>query len=593
MIVETQQRPGQIVFTNKARCRDCYRCVRVCPVKAIRMAHGQAFVDPDRCISCGTCIRECPQGAKSFRNDVEKAAAIVSQGGVIAASVAPSFAGVLSEWERRRLPSALRKLGFTYVGETAIGAYMVARKTAELVNAEPDRAHVCTACPAAVSYVEQYRPDLAETLTPIVSPMLAHARHIKARFGPDAKVIFIGPCVAKKAEAERPEHEGLVDCALTFTELFEWLDQQGITLQECEESWFDEEPGGDARFFPVEGGSLRTADLTADLLATQTMSVSGIDELREALDELDNLDEGVLIEPLFCPQGCVAGPGIRREQNVYERRRELLEYAREHPGASSDSAEIEADLETRFEARAVDQGAPITEEQIREALARTGKVSPEDELNCGACGYASCRDKAIAVIRGLAEPEMCIPYMRRLAEQRTDRIIDTSPNGIVILDERLTIISMNPAFRRMFMCSDAVLGRKISYLMDPDPFERLVACETDLIEMVGKHEKYGLICHQIIYPLREEHQYVGIFVNITRSQADRATLDRMRNQTIEQAQQLLEHQIRMAQQIGQFLGESAAQGEKLVENLMRMAHEEAEGLDKEAEDWRPGTSMSK
>ncbi|NSW57703.1 MAG: 4Fe-4S binding protein [Armatimonadetes bacterium] len=591
--MERQQRPGQIVFTNKARCRDCYRCVRVCPVKAIRMEHGQAFVDPDRCISCGTCIRECPQGAKSFRNDVEKAGAIVSQGGMVAASIAPSFAGVLSEWERRRLPSALRKLGFGYVGETAIGAYMVARKTADLVNAEPDKVHVCTACPAAVSYVEQYRPDLAETLTPIVSPMLAHARHIKARFGPDAKVIFIGPCVAKKAEAERPEHAGLVDCALTFTELFEWLEQQGITLQECEESWFDEEPGGNARFYPVEGGSLRTADLTADLLATQTMSVSGFEELKEALDELDSLDDGVLIEPLFCPQGCVGGPGIRREQNLYERRRELLEFAREHPGAPTESAAVDADLCTWYGPRAVDEGEPITEEQIREALARTGKVSPEDELNCGACGYASCRDKAIAVIRGMAEPEMCIPYMRRLAEQRTDRIIDTSPNGIVILDERLTIISMNPAFRRMFMCSDAVLGRKISYLMDPDPFERLVAGETDLIEMVGKHDKYGLICHQIIYPLREERQYVGIFVNITRSQTDRATLDRMRNQTIEQAQQLLEHQMRMAQQIAQFLGESAAQGEKLVENLMRMAHEEAEGVDKEAEDWRPGTSTWK
>ncbi len=590
--METPQIASQIVFTNKARCRDCYRCVRVCPVKAIRMQHGQAFVEGDRCICCGTCIRECPQGAKSFRDDTSRAAALIAGGGLVAASVAPSFAAVFGEWERRRLPSVLRKLGFGYVGETAIGAYLVAQRTAEVVAADGDQPHICTACPAVVSYIEGYRPALVGLLTPVVSPMIAHARHLKQTLGAATHVVFLGPCVAKKAEAERPEHEGLVECVLTFAELCDWLEREGLSLQECEESSFDEQPLGEARFFPLAGGSIRTAELSADLLAAENVAVSGFDEVREALASLEAAPAPVLVEPLFCPQGCVGGPAIPRDHNLHDRRRQLLAYAREHPGAVPPPAPAGVTLDTGFAHRIIASQHEVTEADIRRVLELTGKVSAEDELNCGACGYPSCREKAIAVVRGMAEPEMCIPYMRRLAEQRSDRIIDTSPNGIVIVDERLTILSMNPAFRRMFMCTEAVLGKRISYLMDPDPFEQLVAGTRELVETVVRHERYNLVCHQILYPLPEEQQYVGIFVNITTSQADREKLDKLRAQTIAQAQELLQHQISMAQQIGQFLGESAARGEKLVENLMGMAGEREAGP-KEGDDWLADTYTSR
>jgi transcriptional regulator with PAS, ATPase and Fis domain len=185
----------------------------------------------------------------------------------------------------------------------------------------------------------------------------------------------------------------------------------------------------------------------------------------------------------------------------------------------------------------------------------------------------------VAVIRGLAEIEMCIPYMRRLAERRTDRIIETSPNGIVILDEHLDILSMNGAFRRMFVCSDAVAGKRISYLMDPEPFERLSTGRETMVEMTVRHERYNLVCHQILYPLPEERQYVGIFVNITHSRTSRKQLDELRAQTLLQARELLDHQVGLAQQIAQFLGESTARGEQLVENLMRLASENGQSGD--------------
>ncbi len=578
-------RPGQVVFTNKARCRDCYRCVRVCPVKAIRMHKEQAFVVPERCISCGTCIRECPQGAKSFRNDVEHAARLIASKQIVSASVAPSFAAVFSDWEQKRLASALRKLGFSYVAETAVGAYHVAKKTADIIHNRPNRSHICTACPAVVRYVERYQPDLVDLLVPVVSPMLAHARHLKERLGLETKVVFIGPCVAKKAEAEDPQNEGFVDCVITFTELVEWLKRESISMASLEESAFDETPEGDARFFPLVGGSVRTAAMSTDLLAQNVVSVSGFSEVQEALAGIRGAS-AVVVEPLFCPQGCINGPAVAVESNVYQRRKDVLDYAGQNQGQPPANDEDYSHLITRFNPQAID--GEVAEEEIRRILEKTGKTRPEDQLNCGACGYSTCRDKAKAVVRGMAEVEMCIPYMKRLAEQRTDRIIETSPNGIVILDERLNIIHMNPAFRRFFMCSEAVCGKRISYLMDPDPFEKLASGSETSIELVVKHERYNLIAHQILYPLREEKQYVGIFVNITHSQASQEKLTQLRAQTILQARELMEHQISMAQQIGKFLGESTARGEALVENLMRLAGDEknaSDGKGKKGNNW--------
>jgi PAS domain S-box-containing protein len=592
----TPDLPCQVVFTNKARCRDCYRCVRVCPVKAIRMHDGQANVVDSRCIGCGTCVRECPQGAKSYRHDVERTRRLIGSGLPVAASVAPSFAAVYPPSQRRRLPSALRQLGFAYVGETAVGAYHTARETAAVAEAYPDRCYVSSACPALVRYVEQYRPELIDHLVPVVSPMLAHARHIHARMPGETRIVFIGPCVAKKAEAERPEHAGLVDCVLTFVELEEWFRSEGIDLAACEESDFDESPEGEARLFPLEGGSVRTSGWSTDLLDGNVVAASGFAEICTALDGLESPGGPRLIEPLFCPQGCINGPAMTCARNLYLCRGDVLEYSAARPGRTPEERRYR-DLKTEFVVRAADAAPPVTEEQIRHVLEITGKSREEDQLNCGACGYANCRDKAVAVIAGMAEPEMCIPHMKRLAEQRVDRTIETSPNGIVILDEHLKILHMNPAFRKFFMCSDAVCGQPVSYLLDPEPFERLASGQEQLIEMTVEHKPYNLVCHEILYPLREERQYVGILVNITHSRTSQEKLDRLRTQTVVQARELLEHQIEMAQRLAQFLGENTAKGEDLVEKLMLLADEEggpaAKREGNKSEQWLRDTYTSK
>jgi iron only hydrogenase large subunit-like protein len=538
-------------------------------VKAIRVVDGQAVVDDARCIACGTCVRECPQEAKSYRNDVARAALLVKRGGA-AATVAPSFAAFFGPETRRRLPDALRRLGFTHVAETAVGAFEVARATAEAVAAEPGKPHVCTACPAVVSYIEQYEPDMTPHLVSVVSPMLAHAMKIRRERGPETPVVFIGPCVAKKAEIERIENTGLVDVALTFTELQEWLDQEGIDPAACAESDFDDTPGGDARFFPVPGGLAKTAALHTDLVAPETLAVSGFEEFREAVGSLRARPGAVLLEPLFCAQGCVNGPGMTAGENMFARRSELIAFAAGEPFALPTEPVDTAALKKQYGSRKP-LPRPPDEAAIREVLERTGKAGPEDQLNCGACGYPTCRDNAVAVLSGMATPDMCIPHMRRRAEQRSDKIMETTPNGVVILNDRLEILVMNPAFRRMFQCGDAALGKHISYLMDPEPFEQAARAAGDVHEATVRHERYDLICHQLVYALPGENQYAGILVNITNSHATQEKLKSLRSETLRKAHELMEHQVRAAQEMAQYLGESTARSEELLRNIQSMA----------------------
>jgi len=575
--------PGPVVFTNKARCRDCYRCVRICPVKAIRVVDGQAAVDPNRCIACGSCVRECPQGAKSVRDDLHRARQLLAGPRPVAISVAPSFAGFFEDWECERLPSVLRQLGFKHVAETASGAWHVAQATARHVQEYPGRTHLCSSCPAFVRYVERYCPAASERLVPVVSPMLAHARLIREQLGSDFAVVFVGPCVAKKVEADQSRAEFHVDCALTFNDLRRWLGEEGLDLASCEESRFDETPGGSARLFPIEGGSLKTADLVCDLTSDESVVISGAEEIKTAL-ATPFPPEVKLVEALFCPQGCIQGPagGSKDSLGMVARQRVLAYAAARGPGETPASHIL---LAATYPSHPVPEGR-FSEESIRAVLARSGKTTAEDELNCGACGYDSCRAKAIAVLQGLAEPEMCIPFMRLQAERRSDRIMESSPNGIVILDSRLHILGLNPSMKRLFACSDALLGQHISRLLDPQPFEDALARRQGTIDGVVRSERYGIVYRHLIYPLAEDEQVVGIFLNLTEGTQSREALEHLQAETVLQAQQLLDHQIHMAQTLTRLLGESTAQGETLVNKLVDLAASSS-GAGRAAKDFDP------
>ncbi|MBU2553135.1 MAG: 4Fe-4S binding protein [Bacteroidetes bacterium] len=556
-----------VIYTNKAACRDCYRCVRACPVNAISVINGQAQVIASRCIACGTCVNECPQGAKSYRSDLEKLDDMIKSAEKLAFSIAPSFAALFSPWGQKRLPSALRALGAVYVGETAIGAYESAQATAEAVEKNPEKQHICSACPAVVNFIEKYYPALTPVITPVVSPMIAHARMMKKSLGTEVKVVFVGPCTAKKDEAARIEHQGLVDAVLTFDELQQLLLANKIELRNCEESDFNANPQGHARYYPVEGGLLKTAGLGVSCDSDRVVAVSGEKKLRQSLETLMHNKKPMVIEPMFCNGGCVHGP-VGLQNNSFLNRNAVIEYARNHPGMAAVNKKTEVSFHQPFNHKAGLHVPEYTEDQILEVLAKTGKESVENQLNCGACGYESCRDKAIAVLEGIAELEMCIPYMRRLAEQKSDLILESDPNGIVILDDKLQIVAMNPAFRKMFFCTDALLDKKISYLIDPDPFEKLLLNPTEVVKKTVTYKSYNLMCHQMHYHIKESNQMVGIFVDITDTFMTREKLKEVKRDTLLQARELIDHQVDMAQEIARFLGESSARGEMLMKKLM-------------------------
>ncbi|MHB1458107.1 MAG: [Fe-Fe] hydrogenase large subunit C-terminal domain-containing protein [Armatimonadota bacterium] len=569
--------PNQgIITTNKARCRDCYRCVRVCPVKAIRLSDGQAQVDLERCIICGTCVRECPQQAKQVRCDLAQVRDIIAGGGQIIASVAPSYIAAFSDYGGGLFPALLKRLGFTMVTETAVGAEFVARDTARLIEEEP-QPHVTSACPAIVNLIAQYHPWALDKITPIVSPMIAHARYLKKKYGEDAKVIFIGPCAAKKGEAEQPDLLGVVDAVITFDELRMWIDTETIKKDQLRSVDMDDIPACHARLFPLEGGLAKAASMRPDLLRQDFAVVSGQEEVDEMLENLRNGSTIRLFEALLCPSGCISGACFGDGRDVFHRRNKILQHEKRSQKKATESqisaAMENLDLHRNLSAHPV-QLPEFSDHAIREVMSKTGKLTAEDELNCGACGYGSCRDNAIAVLTGMAESTMCIPWMRKVAERKSLQIIEASPNGIVIIDSSLRIRQFNPAFAKIFSCTPGIVGKPLSTLMDPEDFEKVLARAVDRItNKAVSYPNYHVSGSMNIYRLEDEDLVVGILANVNKSTEGLSRLDQIRDETLENAQQVIEKQMRMAQEIAGILGETTSETRVLLHKLTSLMKE--------------------
>jgi len=421
---------GTIITTIKQNCRRCYTCVRDCPAEAIRIEDGQAFVVDERCIACGNCTLVCSQNAKAYLSGLERASWLLEEDAPVAALLAPSFPAGF-DVPAAQLVGAFRAAGFEYVVEVAQGADLVSRAYAEYLEANPTGVHIATACPAVSEYVRKYHPEMVDRLVPIVSPMIATALAVKELYGDDVRCVFVGPCVAKKAEARDPLLPPVIDEVLTLQEAHRLLAARGVDPAKAAEAGWDAPAAGRARVFPLPGGLLDAAGMDRGMLDPDVLVVSGHDETVEVLDSLSEADTGqtLLVEALMC-RGCYCGPGISSSEPGLLRKRRVGEYVAEcrrrevaeAAGAGGEPAGPPADAFPGLVlGRAYtpdDQRLPEpTEDEIREILGRTNKFFPEDELNCGACGYPTCRAKAVAVYSGMAEDAMCLPFMIDQAER--------------------------------------------------------------------------------------------------------------------------------------------------------------------------------
>lgn len=406
-----------VVRTIESKCKRCYSCIRNCPANAIRVENGQATVLFDRCVACGYCVRVCPQNAKMIRDGTQHALQLLSDTSPVIAIIAPSFPAAFDSCAPGQVVAALKKLGFSKVMEVAFGADLVAEEYQKINSTGVMPVLISSPCPVVVNFIEKYFPDLLLFLAPVVSPMIALGRVIKESYQPEAKVVFIGPCVAKKREMEDTKISGVIDEVLTFQELANLFVQQGIIPADLPEKTFDGPVAGLGRIFTVSGGLLKTAALGNDLLQNDIIVTEGRDRVLDALEKVhEGKIEAEILDLLFC-EGCINGPRMLNDLSVFIRKDRVVNYFRDHDSAAK-RTEHQKDKEKyrhinlrREFTREMLPSKHATEAQIREVLAVTGKFSPEDELNCGSCGYPTCRQKAIAVIQGLAEAEMCLPYM--------------------------------------------------------------------------------------------------------------------------------------------------------------------------------------
>jgi signal transduction histidine kinase/NAD-dependent dihydropyrimidine dehydrogenase PreA subunit len=424
-----------IVTTSKDRCRRCYSCVRRCPAKAIRVRAGQAEVIPDRCVACGRCVRVCTQNAKQVHDNLPDARRWIAQGNAVL-MLAPSFAAACPPLRPGQLIAALRRAGFAGIYEVAFGADLVARVYQERYQREPGALTISTPCPAAVGYIQKFAPELLAYLSPVDSPMTAMAKVLKQRLRPGCRTIFAGPCTAKIQEARDPQVSPWVDGVLTFPELRELLaTEAGGNLAELSDEDFDPPHSMTGGIFPVPKGLLRTAELPDDLLANEVSDVVGTEAFSDVVERLhQRVQNGSIgdletrfFDVLFC-RGCIAGPMMPGSESQLVRKERIVAWMRARR-ASVDKQQWQRDVQayadldlSRSFVPDGQRNAQPTEAELRAILARTGKLTPQDELNCRACGYRSCRDKARAVFNGQAEVDMCLPFIIDRLEATVDSL---------------------------------------------------------------------------------------------------------------------------------------------------------------------------
>lgn len=536
---------------KKSNCKNCYKCIRHCPVKSIRFSGNQAHIIGNECILCGQCFVVCPQNAKEIVDETEKVKVLLQTGAPVVVSLAPSFIANYDGVGIESMRSALKKLGFFDVEETAIGATIVKREYDRMLKEDGRDIVISSCCHSVNLLIQKYFPRALPYLADVLSPMQAHCADIKRRM-PDAKTVFIGPCVSKKDEAEH--YKGLVDAVLTYEELTNWLRDEKITLNENVTA----EPASRARFFPTTGGILKT--MVQDAPGYTYMAIDGTENCIAALREIESGKiHHCFIEMSACVGSCVGGPVMEKyHRSPVKDYMAVANFAgeRDFDVVQPDIVSIKKSFEW-IERRA---GEP-SETEIAAILRKMGKYRPEQELNCGTCGYNTCRDKAIAIYQGKAEISMCLPFLKDKAESFSDTIVNNSPNALIVLNENLEVQQINNAAMRVMNIRSAsdVLGDQVIRVMDPAPFQQVQQTGRGIYNKRTYLAEYKRYVDETIVFDQENRLLICIMRDVTDEQTQRERKEAISRETVEVADKVVDKQMRIVQEIASLLGETAAE----------------------------------
>ncbi|SMG15889.1 [Fe-Fe] hydrogenase large subunit C-terminal domain-containing protein [Dethiosulfovibrio salsuginis] len=555
------------IYTVENDCQDCYKCVRGCPVKAIKVENGHAQEIADSCIICGRCVEICPVGAKRVRDDVTPVKELLRSGRPVYVSLAPSWVGEFAGVSPSQIVQAIKALGFREVGETALGAQEVSASLARFLRHAGPGLYLSTACPSTVEYVIRYLPHLSNCLTPVASPLLAHCRILRKHMDPEGAMVFFGPCIAKKEEADT--HKELLDGALTFQDLKNWFEEEGVDPRSFKDNSprffpLDAEEGN---HYPIEGGMIETIKASGDFSHVRFLTVSGIYSIKKALDAADpsKLTSPVFIECLTCPGGCINGPGSSKDRDGLSRWVDVKEFA-----GPLDKAAGRTETVVVAEAYVPEIPATgdITEKQITQALFTVGKRSKEDELNCGGCGYDTCRAFARALVLGRAEDCMCVSYMRKKAHKKANAMLRSMPSGVVIADQDLQIVECNERFatfmgteiQSLYQVSDGLKGAQLNKIAPAFAHLMSGVLETDQ-DVHYDHFRVGDKLFEITVFSIEPHFTVGaVVLDVTRREI-------RRDQIAHRADQVIKKNLATVQEIACRLGEHMADTEILLREI--------------------------
>lgn len=548
---------------KKSNCKNCYKCIRHCPVKSIRFTGNSAHIVENECIWCGQCFVVCPQNAREIRDDLETAKTLLAQNEQVVVSLAPSFIANF-DVSIASMEQALRSLGFAAVEETAVGATLVKTQYEQLLHENRQNVVISSCCHSVNLMIRKYYPEALPCLARVASPMQAHCLDLKRRY-PQAKTLFIGPCISKKAEAE--EYGGIVDCVLTFDELERWFQEANIRL----EALLDDNRQTRARFFPTSGGILKT--MHCDEPGYSYLTIDGLDDCMHALEDIiAGKLSNCFVEMSACSGSCIGGPVMSKHAHTPIRDYLAIEHA-----AGREDFPVQPLPEDRMRKNHtyinLAQQMP-SEEAITEILKQMGKTKPDDELNCGTCGYNTCREKAIAVYQGKANLNMCLPFLLGKAESFSDNIIKCTPNAIIVLNEMLEVQQINDAACKLLNLRSPsdVLGEQVIRILDPTTFVDVLQTGRGVRDQRVYLAEYKKYVEQTVVYDRSYHILLCVMRDVSKEEISRVEKEKISQQTIEVADKVVEKQMRVVQEIASLLGETTAETKialtRLKESMM-------------------------